>query len=62
MAGQSLYQLRADSAGYAGHLLDRLDRELGRDFVFMDVDPIPLARISRKSCTRRSPSAACCSQ
>jgi TIR domain len=33
---------RADSAGYAGRLMDRLDRELGRDLVFMDVDAIPL--------------------
>jgi hypothetical protein len=33
---------RADSAGYAGRLMDRLDREFGRDLVFMDVDAIPL--------------------
>ena len=33
---------RADSAGYAGRLMDRLDRELGRDLVSMDVDAIPL--------------------
>jgi TIR domain len=33
---------RADSAGYAGRVMDRLDRELGRDLVFMDVDAIPL--------------------
>jgi hypothetical protein len=51
---------RADSAGYSGRVMDRLDRELGRDLVFMDVDAIPLARTSRKSCTRRSPNAACC--
>ena len=31
-----------DSAGYAGRVMDRLDRELGRDLVFMDVDAIPL--------------------
>jgi TIR domain len=33
---------RADSAGYAGRVMDRLDRELGRDLIFMDVDAIPL--------------------
>src|SRR5262249_39669117 len=33
---------RADSAGYAGRVMDWLDRELGRDLVFMDVDAIPL--------------------
>jgi hypothetical protein len=33
---------RADSAGYAGRLMDTLDREFGRDLVFMDVDAIPL--------------------
>jgi hypothetical protein len=33
---------RGDSAGYAGRLMDRLDRELGRDLVFMDVDAVPL--------------------
>jgi TIR domain len=33
---------RADSAGYAGRVMDRLDRDLGRDLVFMDVDAIPL--------------------
>jgi hypothetical protein len=33
---------RADSAGYAGRVMDRLDRELGRDLLFMDVDAIPL--------------------
>jgi hypothetical protein len=33
---------RGDSAGYAGRVMDRLDRELGRDLVFMDVDAIPL--------------------
>ena len=32
----------ADSAGYAGRVMDRLDRELGRDLVFMDVDALPL--------------------
>jgi hypothetical protein len=32
----------ADSAGYAGRVMDRLDRELGRDLVSMDVDAIPL--------------------
>jgi TIR domain len=33
---------RADSAGYSGRVMDWLDRELGRDLVFMDVDTIPL--------------------
>src|SRR5262249_12024544 len=33
---------RADSAGYSGRVMDWLDRELGRDLVFMDVDAIPL--------------------
>jgi len=33
---------RADSAGYSGRVMDRLDRELGRDLIFMDVDAIPL--------------------
>jgi hypothetical protein len=33
---------RADSAGYAGRVMDRLDREFRRDLVFMDVDAIPL--------------------
>jgi TIR domain len=33
---------RTDSAGYSGRVMDRLDRELGRDLVFMDVDAIPL--------------------
>src|SRR3984893_12197223 len=33
---------RADRAGYSGRGMDRLDRELGLDLVFMDVDAIPL--------------------
>src|SRR5260221_12362600 len=33
---------RDDSAGYAGRVHDRLERELGRDLLFMDVDAIPL--------------------
>jgi ATP-dependent Clp protease ATP-binding subunit ClpB len=33
---------RRDSAGYAGRVHDRLEREFGRDLVFMDVDSIPL--------------------
>jgi hypothetical protein len=33
---------RRDSAGYAGRVRDRLERELGRDLLFMDVDAIPL--------------------
>ncbi len=33
---------RADSAGHAGRVHDRLEREFGRDLLFMDVDAIPL--------------------
>ena len=33
---------RDDSAGHAGRLHDRLQRELGHDLLFMDVDTIPL--------------------
>ena len=33
---------RSDSAAYAGRIWDRLERELGRDLLFMDVDAIPL--------------------
>jgi len=33
---------RGDSAGYAGRVMDHLDRAFGRDLVFMDVDNIPL--------------------
>jgi TIR domain len=33
---------RDDSAGHAGRVRDRLERELGRDLLFMDVDAIPL--------------------
>jgi formylglycine-generating enzyme required for sulfatase activity len=33
---------REDSAGYAGRVYDRLEREFGRDRVVMDVDAIPL--------------------
>jgi hypothetical protein len=53
---------RDDSAGYAGRVRDRLERELGRNLLFMDVDGIPLGTNFSKSCTRRSPSAACCSR
>jgi hypothetical protein len=52
---------RGDSAGYAGRLMDRLKTELGSDVLFMSMLFL-LARISKKSCMRRSPSAACCSQ
>jgi len=31
-----------DSAAYAGRIQDRLERELGRDLLFIDVDGIPL--------------------
>jgi hypothetical protein len=33
---------RDDSAAFAGRVQDRLDQELGRDLLFMDVDAIPL--------------------
>ena len=33
---------RDDSAGHAGRVQDRLEREFGRDLLFMDVDAIPL--------------------
>ena len=33
---------RDDSAGHAGRVQDHLAREFGRDFIFMDVDSIPL--------------------
>jgi TIR domain len=33
---------RDDSAGYAGRVRDRLDREFGRDLLFMDVENILL--------------------
>jgi hypothetical protein len=33
---------RDDSAGHAGRVYDRLEREFGRDLLFMDVDAIPL--------------------
>ena len=33
---------REDSAASAGRIQDRLERELGRDFLFIDVDGIPL--------------------
>jgi hypothetical protein len=35
---------REDSAGYAGRILDRLERELERAHLFIDVDGIPLGR------------------
>jgi hypothetical protein len=33
---------RDDSAGHAGRVHDRLEREFGRDLLFMDVDAVPL--------------------
>jgi hypothetical protein len=33
---------RDDSAGHAGRVHDRLEREFGRDLLFMDVDGVPL--------------------
>ncbi len=35
---------RDDSAGHAGRIYDRLEREFGRDVSFIDVDDIPLGR------------------
>ncbi len=35
---------RDDSAGHAGRIHDRLNREFGGDLLFMDVDAIALAR------------------
>jgi hypothetical protein len=32
---------RDDSAGHAGRVMDRLEREFRRDLLFMDVDAIP---------------------
>jgi hypothetical protein len=33
---------RDDTAGHAGRVHDRLEREFGPDLLFMDVDAIPL--------------------
>ena len=33
---------RDDSAGYSGRVHDRLQREFGRNLLFMDADSIPL--------------------
>src|SRR5215469_8962841 len=33
---------RDDSAGHAGRIHDRLEREFGQDLLFMDVDAVPL--------------------
>src|SRR5262249_59653454 len=33
---------RDDSGGHAGRVHDRLEREFGRDLLFMDVDAVPL--------------------
>jgi hypothetical protein len=35
---------RKDSAGHAGRVHDRLERDFGRDLLFMDVDAIPLGK------------------
>jgi len=35
---------RDDSAGHAGRIHDRLEREFGRDLLFMDTDAIPLGQ------------------
>src|ERR1700729_1083735 len=43
MAGKLFISYRRDdSAGHAGRVRDRLEREFGRDLLFMDVDTIPL--------------------
>jgi hypothetical protein len=43
MAGKIFISYRRDdSAGYAGRVHDRLEREFGRDLLFMDIDSIPL--------------------
>jgi formylglycine-generating enzyme required for sulfatase activity len=43
MAGKIFISYRRDdSAGHAGRVHDRLEREYGRDLLFMDVDAIPL--------------------
>ena len=51
---------RDDTAGYAGRIHDRLEREFGADLLFMDVDTIPLGRTSPKSCAMALLSAKCC--
>ena len=54
---------RDDSAGHAGRVTDRLEREFGRDLLFMDVDAIPLGtNFVKVNCMRRSPSAVRCSR
>jgi WD40 repeat protein len=49
---------RDESAGHAGRVQDRLEREFGRDLLFMDVDAIPLGlnfvKILREEVTRCS--------
>src|SRR5215831_11461240 len=43
MAGNVFISYRRDdSAGHAGRVHDRLEREFGRDLLFMDVDAVPL--------------------
>ena len=43
MAGNVFISYRRDdSAGHAGRVHDRLEREFGRDLLFMDVDSVPL--------------------
>ena len=42
MAAKVFISYRRDDSGYAGRIRDRLERELGRDLLFMDVDAIPL--------------------
>ena len=50
---------RDDSAGYAGRVHDRLQREFGGNLLFMDVDSIPLGT-NFSNLVRRSPSAIRC--
>jgi hypothetical protein len=43
MAGNVFISYRRDdSAGHAGRVHDRLEREFGRDLLFMDIDSVPL--------------------
>ena len=45
---------RADSAGYAGRIYDRLTAHFGEDAVFMDVDTSRQVLILLKRCKERS--------
>jgi hypothetical protein len=52
---------REDSAGYAGRIKDRLDREFGSQLPVHGRGSHPLGKILSKYCRRRSPSATHCS-